>query len=280
MSSRNLVEAILSNPIEADGLLSEQIDVIRRIKLNEVRKRVAAKTDILEYLNIPALAIREDEEYKIGHHPVYGKTLQHKDGRGTVLFKSIDHADPHAAKYKGKIEKTMGGKYIVTAHPDTPINEAATHGNVKSAKEMYDYHNGQAEHHELMAKKFAHSHGLDHAQTQHHLDMAEHHAKMTKEYENGINEEVLLEKIKAVIKMGRVKKIRVRVRNGKVQRNKKFSAVKGYTIRGGKMTRMSAAERRHRKMGARRAKIKRRSKRATIRNKMRRSLRKRKSLGL
>ena len=57
-----------------------------------------------------------------------------------------------------------------------------------------------------------------------------------------------------VMKQGRVKIIRVRIRNGKVQRRKKLSAVKGYTIRKGKLTRMNATERRHRKLGARRAK--------------------------
>lgn len=83
-----------------------------------------------------------------------------------------------------------------------------------------------------------------------------------------------------VTKQGRLKLIRVRVRGGKVQRRKKVSAVKGFTVRGGHVTRMSAAERRHRKMGARKAKIKRRSKKAQIHRKLVRSLRKRHQLGL
>lgn len=81
-------------------------------------------------------------------------------------------------------------------------------------------------------------------------------------------------------KMGRKKLIRARVRGGKVQRRKVLSAVKGYTIRGGRLVRISPSEKLRRKMGARRAKVKRRAKlaRALIRRK--RSLRKRKSLGL
>ena len=81
-------------------------------------------------------------------------------------------------------------------------------------------------------------------------------------------------------KMGRKKLIRARVRGGKVQRRKVFSAVKGYTIRGGKMIRIPPSERLKRKIGARRAKVKRRAKlaRALIRRK--RSLRRRASLGL
>ena len=46
-----------------------------------------------------------------------------------------------------------------------------------------------------------------------------------------------------VQKMGRKKLIRARVRGGKVQRRKVVSAVKGYTIRGGKPIRMKPAER-------------------------------------
>lgn len=83
-----------------------------------------------------------------------------------------------------------------------------------------------------------------------------------------------------VQRMGRVKLIRARVRGGKVQRRKKVSAVKGYTLRGGKLTRMSAKERLDRKRGARRGKIKRKAKLARALIKRKRSLRKRKSLGL
>ena len=72
-----------------------------------------------------------------------------------------------------------------------------------------------------------------------------------------------------VMRMGRTKLVKVRIRNGKIQRRKKFSAVKGYTIRNGMLTRMSPMERRHRKIAAKRSKFKRRAK-------LRQSLRKRK----
>jgi hypothetical protein len=81
-------------------------------------------------------------------------------------------------------------------------------------------------------------------------------------------------------KMGRTKLVRVRIRAGKVQRKKKFSTVKGYTIRGGRVVRMSSQERRNRKMGARRAKVKLRSKRNIILRKRKISLRKRKAMGI
>ena len=83
-----------------------------------------------------------------------------------------------------------------------------------------------------------------------------------------------------VMKQGRTKTIRVRIRGGKVQRRKKFATQKGYTIRGGKVVRMSSLERMHRKRAARRAKIKRRAKMARALIKRRRSLRKRAQMGL
>lgn len=83
-----------------------------------------------------------------------------------------------------------------------------------------------------------------------------------------------------VQKMGRKKLVRARVRGGKVQRRKMVSAVKGYTIRGGKLVRMPATERLKRKISARKAKMKRRAKLARALIKRKRSLRKRAALGL
>jgi hypothetical protein len=83
-----------------------------------------------------------------------------------------------------------------------------------------------------------------------------------------------------VQKMGRKKLIKARIRGGKVQRRKVVSAVKGYTIRGGKLKRMSSAERMRRRVAQRKAKIKRKAKAARALIKRRRSLRRRKSIGL
>lgn len=88
----------------------------------------------------------------------------------------------------------------------------------------------------------------------------------------GVYEETLLE--------ARVKIIKARIRGGKVQRRKRVSNVPGMTLRGGKLVRMSPTERRKRRMGARKAKIKRRAKLARALQKRKRSLQKRKRLGL
>lgn len=96
-----------------------------------------------------------------------------------------------------------------------------------------------------------------------------------------IFEKKLLElKESNIQKFGRTKLVRVRVRGGKVQRRKKFSTVPGYTIRGGRLVRMSPHEVRRRKMGARRAKIKRKGKLSQILRKRKISLRRRASLGV
>ena len=78
----------------------------------------------------------------------------------------------------------------------------------------------------------------------------------------------------------RINIVKARIRGGKIQRRKKVSNVPGMTLRGGTLKRMSAAERRRRKLGAKRAKVKRRSKMTKILMKRKRSLQKRKSLGL
>lgn len=96
------------------------------------------------------------------------------------------------------------------------------------------------------------------------------------DYEESLDESVLHN----IQKIGRAKLIKLRVRGGKVQRRKKLSAVKGYTLRGGQMVRMSTTERRNRKMGARKAKIKRRTKINQILRKRKISLRKRRNIGL
>jgi hypothetical protein len=74
--------------------------------------------------------------------------------------------------------------------------------------------------------------------------------------------------------------VKARVRGGKIQRRRKISTRPGYTFRGGKLVKMSSAERMKRKRGARKGKVKRKAKMARAMIKRKRSLRKRKSLGV
>ena len=82
-----------------------------------------------------------------------------------------------------------------------------------------------------------------------------------------------------LLEAARIKVVKLRIRNGQVQRRKRVSNVPGFTLRGGKLTRMSPTERRRRKLGAKRAKIKRRSKMQQTLRKRARSILKRKRLG-
>lgn len=78
----------------------------------------------------------------------------------------------------------------------------------------------------------------------------------------------------------RVGIVKARIRGGKIQRRKKVSLVPGMTMRGGSLVRMSVTERRKRRMGARRAKVKVRAKRSQMLRKRKISLMKRSRLGL
>lgn len=78
----------------------------------------------------------------------------------------------------------------------------------------------------------------------------------------------------------RIKIVKARIRGGKVQRRKKVSNVAGYTLRGGQLKRMSPMERRRRKLGQRKGKIKRKAKLQRALMKRKRSLMRRKSIGL
>jgi hypothetical protein len=78
----------------------------------------------------------------------------------------------------------------------------------------------------------------------------------------------------------RIKLVKARIRGGKIERRKRVSNIPGMTLRGGQLKRMSAAERRRRKLGQRKGKLKRKAKMARTLMKRQRSLRRRKSLGI
>ena len=83
-----------------------------------------------------------------------------------------------------------------------------------------------------------------------------------------------------VYKMGREKNIRIRIRNGKLQRRITKSATPGYVYRNKKLVRMTPTERRHRRMAARTSKFKRRQGMQQSIRKRKVALRRRKALGV
>ena len=166
-------------------------------------------------------------------------------------------------KSEYRYEKIPGG-YVVHHHQDGPVGETE---HVK-----HETDSGPA---------LVRSHHYNSGQDVHnsHKEAAQHIISLHK---NSISESITEahKPNKNVQKQGRVKVVKVRVRGGKVQRRKKLSNAKGYIERGGKLVRMSATEKRHRKMGARKGKMKRRAHRGQALRHLRQSLRKRKSMGI
>lgn len=83
-----------------------------------------------------------------------------------------------------------------------------------------------------------------------------------------------------VMRQGRTVLIRRRIRKGKLQRNIRRSAVKGFTLRRGKITRIPAAKRIRMKIVQKKAARKRRGHLQQTIRKRKLSIRKRKALGI
>jgi hypothetical protein len=92
-------------------------------------------------------------------------------------------------------------------------------------------------------------------------------------------EEESLDEQKEELDEARVNIVKLRVRGGKIQRRKKVSNVPGMTFRSGKLERMSASERRRRKLGAKKGARKSKMKKTQMLRKRRMSLMKRQRLG-
>ena len=96
----------------------------------------------------------------------------------------------------------------------------------------------------------------------------------------GVNEDDVKESPENLEEESRTSIVRVRIRGGVVQRRKRVSNIPGMVMRGGTLKRMSSAERRRRKLGARKAKLKTRGKQVQIQRNRKLSLMKRKRLGI
>lgn len=83
-----------------------------------------------------------------------------------------------------------------------------------------------------------------------------------------------------IMRQGRTVLIRRRIRKGKLQRNVRRSAVRGFTLRRGKITRIPVAKRIHMRIVQRRAARKRKAHLQQTLRKRKLSLRKRKALGI
>ena len=99
---------------------------------------------------------------------------------------------------------------------------------------------------------------------------------------NGLNRRLYeaLEEMRSAESIAEARVSRVnRVRGGKVQRRRKVANKSGYTVRGGKVTRMKAGERRNRRRAQRKGARKRKALQSRINRKRKVSMRKRKRIG-
>lgn len=250
---RDLIESIINKQYDsANELLESALYDIAAVKLEEAKKATSAKMSVegSAFLGMPG---SNSEKLKRGvtemdlskEKPDYSSI---EDRRGT--------RDPSWFMKNVDVVKT-GPKTtaIVAKEPEkfdqvvkkTAMKESDDLGPVKAKEKVKTYK------HKTSGKE---------------ISAVKHPGK---EWEL-VNEETLDE--------ARFKIVKARVRGGKVQRRKKVSNVEGYKLHDGKLKRMSPAERRRRKLGQKRGKIKRKSKMRMSMMKRKRSLRKRSSIGL
>lgn len=240
---RKALDFILESKLtQAEDILFEHVKDVMEHRLSEMQKIVASE----RFAEIREAADYDDEPELLDESNNY---------------EDVNEAEHGASVPNGYEVKRAKGHDGYTVWHNKKHNVGATETLHTKDPHYSNSNQVRAHHDDGVSNHTTHGRAIQHIISQH----------------RGVNES---HKKNNVTKQGRLKLIRVRVRGGKVQRRKKVSAVKGFTVRGGHVTRMSAAERRHRRMGARKAKIKRRSKKAQIHRKLVKSLRKRKQMGI
>jgi hypothetical protein len=260
-----LVDSIVNrNFVEADSIISETVELIMKKKLEEAKKMYAAKIcEQPHMMNRSAAQLRRLGIVEEDNEP----------GEESSMARSELNAITKDAK--NIMSKVKGNKEL-EAWTQSKITKAADYLNSVSdymdEEEKVQYQNSDAgamrnPTHRPYDAKTSPTKGPYHLINR-TIDFVNKNSS-----KSNLKEEEQLDE-------ARVKIIKARIRGGKIQRRKKVSNVPGMTLRGGKLQRMSPAERRRRKMGAKRAKIKRKSKMTRTLMKRQRSLRKRKALGL
>lgn len=258
-----LVESVANRDfIKAKEIFNEKMVDAFSI-LSENRKKMIAATLTEEDDNkVTSLAAERDKREVSKFHKVFmGKVSDRAQEIKELIQKHID-----AGKFPFKV-----GDRFSTAHgrknQQAPFQVVGYHVDPKNPEENYGYHvrrdTPDGEEKSIIMIKSKNLEKL-------------HGPEKWAELQSGFQK---FEPLK-VVSEARIRIIKARIRNGKVQRRKKISNVPGYTLRSGQLTRMSPAERRRRKLGAKRGKIKRRAKMARTIMKRQKSLRRRKSMGL
>jgi len=259
----NLVEAVKNkNFIAANSIFTDKMLHAFSMLNEEKKKQIAATLTEEEDKKVTSLAgEREKRELSKYHKAFMGKVADRAQEMKELIQKHVE-----AGKFPFKV-----GDRFSTEHGrknnSAPFEVVGYHVDPKNPEENYGYHvrrdTPEGEERSMImirSKNLEKLHG------------PEKWAQLQAGFQK-------FEPLK-VVSEARVRIIKARIRNGKVQRRKKVSNVEGFTLRSGKLTRMSPAERRRRKLGAKRGKIKRKAKMTRILMKRQRSLRRRKSMGL
>ena len=252
----NLINSIVNKDyVKADSILSEAVELIMAKKLNEAKKKTAAKMcengldkSAAELTRRDVVEEEELDEaqgtYRAGYKydPVV-KTSNSKDTSWSqTATKGIDNKPDYAGKQKEL-------RSLDNTQSSDGRTSSSMHDVVKSKTVRPDKNDGRGGDYDVSTS-------------------------------TNVTQRSVQEETEEELDEARVKIVKARIRGGKIQRRKKISNVPGMTLRSGKLKRMTPAERRNRKMGQRRGKVKRRAKMNRAIMKRQRSLRKRKALGL
>jgi hypothetical protein len=237
----DLIRSIVNKDyVKADSLISETVELIMAKKLHEVKKACAAKLPL--------------SEGTLGMNVPYvqARTGAMADGGHMTSVYSKDTKNV----FNGGTVRAYG-RLATKTDNGTQVFQNKRH--------MKDLGNNNVEMggRSSLTTKTVFEQGLDKSA-----------AELTRR--DVVEEKELEEQLEEA----RINIVKARIRGGKIQRRKKVSNVPGMTLRSGKLKRMTPAERRNRKMGQRRGKIKRKAKMNRAIMKRQRSLRKRKALGL
>jgi hypothetical protein len=248
-----LVDSIVNrNFVEADSIISETVELIMKKKLEEAKKMYAAKIcEQPHMMNRSAAQLR-----RLG-------VVEEEEEAGEESSMARSELDAITKDAKNIMSKIKGNKEL-EAWTQSKITKAADYLNsvadyMDEAIDPTEIHNGPAPTGQRVSQA-----GKGDKQSPNTTVVPKNNLK---EDEEQLDE-------------ARIKLVKARIRGGKIQRRKKVSNVPGMTIRGGKLQRMSPAERRRRKMGARKAVRKRAPKMNRALMKRKRSLMKRRALGI
>lgn len=259
---RNLVEAIHRKDFTtAKEILAEELRDVIQFHMNEMKKLIAS-TLTEEDNKVVSLAGEKDKR-ELGkfHRTFMGDVKKRAEEMKDIIRSHIE---------TGKFTMKVGDRFS-TEHSrkngHAPFEVTGYHVDTKNPDRNYGYHvrrdTPDGEEKSMVMVRSINGEKL-------------HGPEKWAQLQAGFKK---FEPLK-VVSEARIRIIKARIRNGKVQRRKKISNVTGYTLRGGGLIKMSPAERRRRKLGARKAKIKRRAKLSRSLMKRKKSLMRRKSMGL